>query len=80
MQKWEYCAISGIGGARNLNTTEPGIWNFTMDGIQDFAINRPEKNEVAKEIAKLGEQGWEMVGTGNTSVITHCIYFKRPKE
>ena len=79
MQKWEYCAIGSIGSGFST-LSHPHILNFTELGIEEIRINKPESNEVAKNIAKLGEQGWEMVGAGNTSEGHHCIYFKRPKE
>jgi len=33
---------------------------------------------VARAIALLGEQGWEMTSSGNLGDATHAIYFKRP--
>ena len=69
MQKWEYCAISGITtyyGRLGANGT--ALWHFTENGIADSeieALNLDDYyNGVAKTIAQLGEQGWEMVGTG----------------
>ena len=96
MQKWEYCAIVGIGASGNgttLTTRYPGVFNFTDKGshiteIRDIFKDKKhpeieeetERRQVAKAIAKLGDEGWEMVGTGNTSEGSHMIYFKRPKE
>jgi len=78
MQKWEYCAIVNIStNNEKLSTYYPGIWHFTDLGIQVSRIHSPEADEVAKTIAQLGEQGWEMVGAGNTSNSFHTLYFKR---
>jgi hypothetical protein len=81
MQKWEYCAIVGIRRADDgLNPYRPGIWHFTELGIQSTRIEKPEADEVAKTIAQLGEQGWEMVGAGSTvEGSQHVLYFKRPR-
>ena len=79
MQKWEYCAIVGISrNNEKLFPYYPGIWHFTDLGIQASRIHSPEADEVAKTIAQLGEQGWEMVGAGNVSDNYHTLYFKRP--
>ncbi len=81
MQKWEYCVVIGIRQAgTDLWPYSPSIWNFSASGIQTTRINKPEAGELAKTIAYLGEQGWEMVGTGYGGGNTQFLYFKRPKE
>jgi hypothetical protein len=82
MQKWEYCAITGIRYSEtNIRPFYPSILNFSENGIQVTSlVGNDEENMVAKSIAGLGEKGWEMIGAGNTSDLTHCIYFKRMKE
>ncbi|MFH2040104.1 MAG: hypothetical protein ABIJ65_11790 [Chloroflexota bacterium] len=82
MQKWEYCAITGIlHSGRNLSLNYPAIWRFTKTGWDKTDIKGDEMNLVAKNIAELGEQGWEMVGTGPLDEgRAHILYFKRPKE
>ncbi|MBI2304537.1 MAG: hypothetical protein HYU86_07305 [Chloroflexi bacterium] len=84
MSKWEYCAVVGIGKlTRDLNPYYPAIWHFTAEGVQVIQIKGKEAAEVGRTIARLGEEGWEMVGCGteggdNSS--HHVVYFKRPKS
>jgi hypothetical protein len=80
MQKWEYCAVVGVRRFNHkLDPSFPGVWHFTELGIQATQIKGPEADEVAKTIAQLGEQGWEMVGAGSTGEGSfHILYFKRP--
>ena len=81
MQKWEYCAISGIyENNGDFNSRSASFWEFSIGGIQESGFEQPARNKVAKKIAELGEQGWEMVGAINEVNYQHCIYFKRPKE
>ncbi|MDP2937605.1 MAG: hypothetical protein Q8O86_14065 [Dehalococcoidia bacterium] len=82
MQKWEYCAVVGVGQAsssRHLLPEYPALWHFAPDGCHLTEIKGKEALEIAKTIATLGEEGWEMVGCGNTDVKRHTLYFKRPK-
>lgn len=79
MQKWEYCTVVGFyiqGG--DLETFFPAAMHFTAKGLKIVEIKKPEHLEVALAIAQLGEEGWEMVGCGNTGAERHCLYFKRP--
>ncbi len=81
MQKWEYCVVSGIGPS--LATSYPAAYRMTARGIEivmDFKKlpkGASEINAVAQLIAQLGEEGWEMVGSGNTGSGHHSLYFKR---
>jgi hypothetical protein len=36
------------------------------------------QNDVAKVLARLGDEGWEMVGCGAVFASGHFLYFKRP--
>jgi hypothetical protein len=82
MQKWEYAVVEGMQGE---HTSNPRFHIFTEFGWEsvDFSEDSPETaqpmNAVAQLIARLGEQGWEMVGTASTGQNAHCLYFKRPK-
>lgn len=81
MQRWEYCAVVGIGRinlSRKPRPLFPAIWYFGVDGIQVVELKGQEAHEVARAIALLGEQGWEMTSSGNLGDATHAIYFKRP--
>jgi len=88
MPKWEYCVLTGIKGS-NFYPHYPRLQRFTLDGygledMVDFG-KRPkgltELTAVAQAIARLGEDGWEMVSAGSRGRLddTYCIYFKRPK-
>ena len=81
MQKFEYCAVyqvtqmegwlNSVGMAYKSDFTEQGATRQDLDHHPDV---------LAKVIAKLGNEGWEMVGTGVVSQNSHTIYFKRPLE
>lgn len=87
--KWEYCEISGINNDYdNFSQTWKGgvasISYFTSSGIKEERIvgrNLPEAK--AKALAKLGEEGWEMVQQGEfngSDRVSGVTYFKRPKQ
>jgi hypothetical protein len=91
MQKWEYCVIGPIkaAAAGGWLGYYPVFFSFTTNITSDqmYALRKEngvsEQAVLAREIAKLGEEGWEMVGCGSVSEGTpshHCLYFKRPKE
>lgn len=100
MQKWEYCVITGVDSSSIgvFKGQYPKLNYFGFNGISQevdlgnsAASKRPkgwekvgEGGYIAYTIAKLGSEGWEMVGTGTGSSMqgtgTHCIYFKRPIE
>lgn len=84
MQKWEYCIVTGIvpwsGGLDSedhlqyFGTASPEITYFGHTTPQQ----RPQV--LAQTIARLGEEGWEMVGCAFAGHRGHHIYFKRPIE
>jgi hypothetical protein len=84
MQKWEYCAVVGLrrSGNNTATTYFPSIEYYTSAGMHVVEVRAQDKREeitrMAQAIAQLGEDGWEMVGCGNNSEVTHSIYFKRP--
>ena len=79
MTRWEYCAVKGLSSQmRNLHPTFPAMWYFGSEGVQSLDLKGNEADEVAYTIAKLGEEGWEMVGCGQDGQISHILYFKRP--
>lgn len=82
MQQWEYCAVVGVGRinlSRRPRPVFPAIWYFDVNGVQVVELKGQEADEVARAIALLGEQGWEMTTNGNLGDATHAIYFRRPK-
>lgn len=95
-EKWEYCVITGANAtAGGFEPSYPKLTYFSLNGIHTESdlgnrakSSRPEgfrnvseAGYVAHIIAKLGMEGWEMVGVGSASstqgVGAHCIYFRR---
>ncbi|SRR5712691_2148826 len=86
-QQWEYCALSRSAFVGSQN--RPGTYwisYFNADGVkvETFQENATERNGMAKAIAKLGTQGWELVVTGKLDVRAgdpiEAMYFKRQKQ
>ncbi len=74
MQKWEYCAISGLRLAQNFSINHPYLTSFNINNPSGYTSTRLEKTRVedermvvAKTIAKLGEDGWELVSATQDS-------------
>lgn len=87
--KWEYCAVtksqfagSPRGGAYWINYFRVG------GGVDTETVETSMTgNAFAKAVAKLGEQGWDMVGEGPLEIrpgqpggTPTAIFFKRRKE
>jgi hypothetical protein len=87
MPQWEYCSVRGIYNASNdWRTMYPRLYRFTDAGAQltdDFKTleqGMSEAQAVAQAIARLGQDGWEMVGiAGDGNGSAHCLYFKRAR-
>ena len=79
--RWEYCSLSKalVGQSRG------GLYwisYFHTTGVQVVEVEElaTESSGPAKAIAKLGDEGWEMVGEGPLEMRagkTNAIYFKR---
>jgi len=65
MQEWEYCSIGTVGAITTIYYSRS-----TGTATEQISGNGPADSE-SKAIAKLGEEGWEMVAPQ---------YFKRPKS
>ena len=85
-QKWEYCALSKAGYAASSRGGIYWISFFRDAGVQVVEVegSASEGNgaALAKAIARLGGEGWEMVGQGPLEIrqgATSALYFKRPK-
>ena len=77
MQKWEYCRLSGfVGDERHVN---PKITFFTVEGEKEENLaGGHEVERVARRIAQLGLEGWEMVSVVPVeSYVYRTIFFKR---
>lgn len=85
--QWEYCAV--------LKAQYPGsirliywIAYFKGEGVKTENVeSEPGGNAFARAVAKLGQDGWEMVGAGPLEVrpgtpggTTTAIFFKRRKD
>jgi hypothetical protein len=87
MQQWEYCYISGIRINGSFETSYPRITRFSSKNpfIEKVELGKKPHNEeifgVAESIAKLGEEGWEMVSAATLgSTVYFTLFFKRLKE
>lgn len=83
MAKWEYCAVVGLRlriGNRDMDTSWPSVWHFTKEGLKKTEIKGDEKTELAKAIATLGEEGWEMTGWSLINIESGALMFKRQKS
>lgn len=91
MNKWEYCVLGPIKGLEGggLLGYYPKIVFFGLDGINrstsltaSLRGGGDERVMIAKAIAQLGAEGWEMAGNGVVAFGTdaqpgHVLYFKR---
>lgn len=87
MQQWEYCVITNVG--MHFHTSFPQLLRLTRQGLEPVwtyeqkVKGMKEQDVVAGLVAKLGQEGWEMVGAGSGSAnieMFHTLYFKRPIE
>ena len=79
MQKWEYAAITNVHNHSITSGRATGWEHFThltASGPQVTELSDDNKS-LSQLIAKLGVEGWEMVGCGNTGESHHTVYFKR---
>ncbi len=80
-QRWEYCRFEDVLGHGFVSAK---LVFFTAEGEKIESIAAVEENSqrktVAIRVAQLGDEGWEMVGTGISGQGSHAIYFKRQKD
>ena len=82
MQKWEYCIITGVVPWSGGLDSEDHLQYFGPDSpeITRFRSTAGKRPQIlAQTIARLGEDGWEMVGCAFAGHRGHHLYFKRPK-
>lgn len=85
-QKWEYCCVSKAAYPGSLRAGVYWITYFRSSGQQSIDVedNATSNAALAKAIARLGNEGWEMVGVGplevRPSTRLDAYYFKRPKQ
>ena len=83
-RQWEYCSLTPAAYVGSSRGRVFWISYFRDSGVQvvEVADSALEKNGPAKAIAKLGAEGWEMVGQGPLEIregVLNALYFKRPK-
>lgn len=87
MPKWEYCVLESMSSVQDHQDTgkqKNEIYLLTEDGPK-LVLNRQgvPKGQwglaIGKLLARLGDEGWELVGCGSTGQAYHSLYFKRPK-
>lgn len=76
-KRWEYCAIIGIEWVGNPPATVAVIRYFPSRTESVEGASREDAQ--ANAIAKLGEEGWEMVGISRVDSSYPVFYFKRAK-
>lgn len=84
MTRWEYCVVTGIGTRANIGTYMPYLIRFTRSGYDRTHLKKTrhagEREVVARTIAELGADGWELVGAVHVgeSSQTYSLWFERP--
>jgi hypothetical protein len=83
-QKWEYCSLTKAAYVASNRGGLYWISYFRDSGVQVVEVEDTalERNGPAKALARLGEEGWEMVGAGPLDIRQgelKALYFKRPK-
>lgn len=84
--KWEYCALSRAAYTATNRRGTYWINYFRETGVEVVGVEEgafDQDTPAARVIAKLGEEGWEMVGLGELPVKSGsvgAIYFKRRKQ
>jgi hypothetical protein len=84
--RWEYCAVSRAGYTGSTRGGVYWISYFKDTGVEVVEVEEKASEQqgasISRAIARLGEDGWEMVGNGELPVKTgrfEALYFKRQK-
>jgi hypothetical protein len=84
--KWEYCAVSKAGYTGSSRGGAYWVSYFKEGGVEiveiEEKVSEQQGASIARAIARLGEEGWEMVGQSDLPLKTgrfEAIYFKRQK-
>lgn len=85
-ERWEYCTVSKAGYTASNRGGTYWISYFKDTGIEIVEVEERALEQqgagVVKAIARLGSEGWEMVGQADLPVKAgrvEAIYFKRRK-
>ena len=90
MQNWEYLVAWVYRDEHEVPTGEKGLFGgdkTTKKGVWFIGI-KGEEIPLEEGLTKVGQEGWEMVGTAQSAYVTmaawswqypsHWLYFKRP--
>lgn len=81
MAKWEYCAVVGVSSDQHdLLGYFPAIWYFTAKGVRVVEIKGDEARQIGAAIARLGQEGWELVTATSPYGEGADLYFRRATE
>lgn len=85
-ERWEYCTVSKAGYTASNRGGAYWISYFRDAGVEIVEVeeraSEQQGSAVVKAIARLGNEGWEMVGQADLPVKAgrvEAIYFKRRK-
>jgi hypothetical protein len=85
-ERWEYCTVSKAGYTASNRGGAYWISYFRDTGVEIVEVeeraSEQQGSAVVKAIARLGHEGWEMVGQADLPVKTgrlEALYFKRRK-
>ena len=83
--RWEYCAVTKANYIASNRSGQYWITYFRSSGnkVDNIEDNATSNAALAKAIAKLGDEGWEMVTVGPLEVNNSkldAFYFKRPRQ
>ena len=85
--RWEYCAVSRAGYTGSTRGGTYWVSYFKEAGVEiveiEEKVSEQQGASIARAMAKLGEEGWEMVGQAELPLKTgrfEAIYFKRLKS
>ena len=85
-ERWEYCTVSKAGYTASNRGGAYWISYFRDTGVDIVEVeeraSEQQGSAVVKAIARLGNEGWEMVGQADLPVKTgrlEALYFKRRK-
>jgi len=83
-QRWEYCALTKAAYVGSIRGGLYWISYFRDAGVEVVEVEDTalEGNGPARAIARLGAEGWELVGEGPLEIRVHgvrALYFRRPR-
>ena len=85
VQRWEYASLTRASYSGSARAGLYWISYFSEEGVRVVEVEEQatERSGPGKAIARLGAEGWEMVGQGPLEIgrtSLNALYFKRPKN